>query len=186
FHQYVSSCAKAGSVSGMAVGSTAGWMVETAWDAADVVRAVLSKDEVGMAVGLFSLFMSQDDIIKGVEHGLLKGSADDVVKNADNAKPNQVHHYASNKNSTYTEQFDDIAKKYGLDLDSDWNKDLLLHQGRHPNAYHDFVLDKMVKADALANGNVEMFLDLFDESVKIPIIKNPNMLYKVFWNKLPK
>ncbi|MFV0379200.1 MAG: hypothetical protein ACK5KQ_00010 [Anaerorhabdus sp.] len=87
FHQYVSSCAKAGGIGGMAVGSTAGWMVETAWDAADVIRAVLSKDEMGMAVGLFSLFMSQDDIIRRAKHidevgdGLLKGSAlDDVIK----------------------------------------------------------------------------------------------------------
>ena len=37
---------------------------------------------------------------------------DDVVKEVPKTKPNQVHHYASDKNKTYTSQFDDIAKKY--------------------------------------------------------------------------
>lgn len=34
-------------------------------------------------------------------------------------------------------QLEEIANRYGLDLDDAWNKDLLPHQGRHPNAYHE-------------------------------------------------
>jgi hypothetical protein len=61
--------------------------------------------------------------------------ADEVAEAA--GKPSQDHHYMTNKSKTYTKQFEDIVKKYGLDLDESWNKDLLPHQGRHPNAYHD-------------------------------------------------
>ena len=43
-------------------------------------------------------------------------------------KPNQVHHYATNKSKTYTPQLEEIANRYGLDLDDAWNKDLLPHQ----------------------------------------------------------
>lgn len=52
---------------------------------------------------------------------------------------NQLHHYASNKNQTYTPQFEEVAKKYGLDLEGDWNKELLPHKGRHPNNYHGYI-----------------------------------------------
>ena len=55
------------------------------------------------------------------------------------SKPNQVHHFATNKSKKYTSQFENITKKYGLDLDDDWNKALMPHQGRHPYAYHDML-----------------------------------------------
>ena len=69
------------------------------------------------------------------------------------SKPNQVHHYATDKNKIYIQKFKNITDKYGLDLDADWNKDLLPHQGRHPNEYHDFVLEGMRNIDNIANGN---------------------------------
>jgi len=99
----------------------------------------------------------------------------------DSPKPNQVHHFLSDKNSTYTSQFENILKKYDLSLDDDWNKELLPHQGRHPNAYHDFVLEQMQAADDVALGNEDIFLDLFQENVKNPVIDNPDMLYSSYW-----
>ena len=84
-------------------------------------------------------------------------------------KPNQVHHYAT-------------AKKYGLDLDDDWNKEFLPHQGRHPNSYHNYVLESMRQYDSIAQGNKNIFLQLF-ENLKKEISSNPNILYKDFWNK---
>jgi hypothetical protein len=72
-------------------------------------------------------------------------------------------------------------EEYGLDLNDSWNKDLLPHQGRHPNAYHDFVLEQMNLADELAMGNAELFLKLFQEFVKDKVISNPEMLYSDFW-----
>ena len=40
-----------------------------------------------------------------------------------NTKPLQEHHYATNKSKKYTSQFENIANKYGLDLDYPWNND---------------------------------------------------------------
>lgn len=96
------------------------------------------------------------------------------------SKPTQIHHFATNKSKTFTSQFENITKKYGLDLDGDWNKASLLHQGRHPNAYHEYVLDSMQKFDRIAMGDQTKFLNLFDQ-MKQKIISNPEMLYKNYW-----
>ena len=97
-------------------------------------------------------------------------------------KPNQVHHFATNKSKKYTSQFQSITKKYGLDLDGNWNKQSMPHQGRHPYAYHDYVLDNMQKFDRIANGDKTKFLKLYDQ-MKQKIVNNPEMLYKDYWNK---
>ena len=103
-------------------------------------------------------------------------------KSGTTTKPNQVHHFASNKSKKYTSQFESITKKYGLDLDGDWNKQSMPHQGRHPYAYHDYVLDNMQKFDRIANGDKTKFLKLYDQ-MKQKIINNPAMLYKDYWKK---
>ena len=103
-------------------------------------------------------------------------------KSGTTTKPNQVHHFASNKSKKYTSQFESITKKYGLDLDGDWNKQSMPHQGRHPYAYHDYVLDNMQKFDRIANGDKTKFLKLYDQ-MKQKIINNPEMLYKYYWKK---
>lgn len=102
------------------------------------------------------------------------------MKGGTNTKPNQVHHFATNKSKTYTSQFEKIANKYNLDLDGAWNKELMPHQGRHPNAYHDYVLDNMQKFDKIAQGDQTKFLKLYDQ-MKQKIISNPDMLYKNYW-----
>lgn len=95
-------------------------------------------------------------------------------------KPLQEHHFATNKSKKYTSQFENIANKYNLDLDGAWNKELMPHQGRHPNAYHDYVLDNMQKFDKIAQGDQTKFLKLYDQ-MKQKIISNPDMLYKKYW-----
>ncbi|WP_218944061.1 AHH domain-containing protein [Bacillus aquiflavi] len=112
-----------------------------------------------------------------VSQGASRGNNVPSVK----TKPNQVHHYATNKNKTYTPQMEEIASKYGLDLDYEWNKELLPHQGRHPNAYHEYILDNMKQFDEIAQGNKELFLELY-EGIKTEIRNNPEMLYKEYWN----
>jgi len=109
-------------------------------------------------------------------------SGADVNNGVNNTKPNQVHHYVTNKNKTYTSQFENITKKYKLDLDGKWNKDFLPHQGRHPNEYHDYMLDNLQKIDKLANGDKTKFLKLY-EQLKNRVKTNPDMLYKDFWKK---
>ena len=92
-------------------------------------------------------------------------------------KPNQTHHYTTNKSKTYTPQLEEVANRYGLDLDDAWNKDLLPHQGRHPNAYHEYVLDSMKQFDNIAQRDKDIFLKLFD-NLKKNVKSNPDMLYK--------
>lgn len=74
-----------------------------------------------------------------------------------------------------------IASKYNLKLSGEWNKAALPHLGRHPNAYHDFVYDGMQRASIQAGNDKTKFLKLFDEYVKQPVIKNPNLLRKAGW-----
>lgn len=73
-------------------------------------------------------------------------------------KNEQLHHYATNKNLTYTPQFEEIANKYGLKLDDEWNKGYMPHQGRHPNDYHQYVLDNMRTFDNIAQGDKEVLI----------------------------
>ena len=115
------------------------------------------------------------------------GEMEVLVHNAEygsgsSTKPNQVHHYATNKSKTYTPQLEEISNKYGLDLDNAWNKDLLPHQGRHPNAYHEYVLDSMKQFDEVAQGDKDIFLKLFD-NLKNNVKSNPDMLYKDYWKQ---
>lgn len=94
-------------------------------------------------------------------------TTDDVVESSINSscqsKPLQVHHFATNKNKNYKRLFEEIADKYGLNLDDDWNKELLPHIGRHLNLYHDFILERIMEIDQVANGNVSIFLRLYKE-----------------------
>jgi hypothetical protein len=53
--------------------------------------------------------------------------------------------------------------------------------GRHPDLYHDFVLNGMRQADMEAGGAADKFLELFDKYVKQPIIDNPDLLYEKGW-----
>ena len=114
---------------------------------------------------------------------------DDILKYLDDLvakNPEQLHHYVTNKNSKYTDLMKDILSNYGLDIDGAWNKDLLPHQGRHPNAYHKFILNEMKKIDMIAQGDAKLFMELFEQNVKSVIRNNPDMLYAEYWINLAK
>lgn len=55
------------------------------------------------------------------------------------------------------------------------------HQGHHPYAYYDCILDNMQKFDKVAKGDKTKLLKLF-EQMKQKIINNPDVLYKNYWN----
>jgi hypothetical protein len=95
--------------------------------------------------------------------------------------PDQLHHFATNKNTAYTPQMESIAEQFGLDLKGSWNTEFLPHLGRHPNVYHDFVLEGMQNAAAGAGGSQTNFLELFNIYVKQPVIENPLLLRKAGW-----
>lgn len=55
------------------------------------------------------------------------------------------------------------------------------HRGRHPYKYHEFVLKEMKTARDAAGGSTAKFLELFDQSVKQPVLNNPMLLRKAGW-----
>lgn len=117
------------------------------------------------------------------EFGILtfaKGIANLLYKEGQKL-PVQIHHFATNKNSKYTRKMADIAQIYGLKLDEAWNKVALPHLGRHPNAYHEFVLRGMKQASREAGRNPKKFLKLYNKYVKQKVINNPNLLNKSGW-----
>ncbi len=95
--------------------------------------------------------------------------------------PLEMHHFATDKNKQFAPAMSKIAEKYGLQLDQPWNKQLMAHSGRHPNEYHQFVLDAMKFADTKAQGNTAEFLRLFNNNVRRPIMENPELLRKSGW-----
>ncbi|QLQ17019.1 MAG: hypothetical protein HZY73_16695 [Micropruina sp.] len=68
-----------------------------------------------------------------------------------------------------------------MDLDEAWNKEALAHLGRHPNAYHRFVLAGMPRAAKEAGTDKNLFLDLFEKYVKNPVRNNPQLLRRAGW-----
>lgn len=121
---------------------------------------------------------------KATDAGRLADKVDNIGDASKANKPYEMHHYATNKNKTYTPDMKKITDKYGLDLDDMWNKELLPHKRRHPNAYHDMVLEAMNNADSVAKGNQKLFLELFEKSVKQKVRENPEILYKEYWRNL--
>lgn len=117
---------------------------------------------------------------KAVKYGdegatLVKG-----VSKSTKELPNQIHHVATDKSKKFTPEFKKITDKYNLNLDDDWNKVELPHKGRHPNNYHDFILDSTKTLDKAANGATDMFLKGFNK-IKEQVKNTPEMLRKAFW-----
>ena len=121
-----------------------------------------------------------------------KSSRNGGGSNTPNNKPNrkktgkgkkittQLHHFLTNKNSRYTPLILETVTKYSLDLDDDWNKEFMQHMGRHCNNYHEYMLDAIDRIDSEANGDIEIFLDKF-EQIKDYIKANPDKLYRRGW-----
>ena len=136
-------------------------------------------DELAIAGG--GTIKQTDEVaehITSIRKEKVLGQVDDITKGV--SKPNQVHHFSTNKSKKYTARFEKIANKYKLDLDDSWNKELMPHQGRHPYAYHDYMLEQMKKIDTIANGNRDKFLKLY-EQLKKKVIDKPEMLTKDYW-----
>ena len=167
---------KATSVAGKyAINKAGGAAARTA---VGVIRGDSAKDIVrSVSVGFLA-----DNVLDGVSSQISKIRTQRANAKATSTKPLQTHHYATNKNKSYTPTFKKIANKYGLDLDGKWNKKKLPHQGRHPNEYHDYVLKNMRVIDKVARGNKTIFKGGYT-ILKWTINTNPEMLYKNFWRK---
>ncbi len=94
-----------------------------------------------------------------------------------NAGCGQNHHFLSNKNKTYTPKFKEVTNKYDLNLNGKWNiKNLENHMGRHTDNYHKYMLKQIQNFDEIANGNKEVFLNLF-EGLKDVVSTNQWIMY---------
>lgn len=97
-----------------------------------------------------------------------------------------LHHFATNKHSYWTPQYEDIISKYGLKLNEAWNLNPFstqYHSGPHPEAYHQWVFEQMTRAAHQAGESAIRFIVLFHEYVILPVMENPEMLKPEFWPK---
>ena len=51
----------------------------------------------------------------------------------------------------------------------------------YTSIYHEYVLDLMEQIDQIAQGDTELFLQLYEEMVKDTVRSNPAMLYSEYW-----
>ncbi|CAN5758178.1 hypothetical protein BH11BAC7_BH11BAC7_33060 [soil metagenome] len=138
--------------------------------------ANMNLDDVGYSIGY-----SGPAMIVGARYFPTMTSGVRGILTVADELPLQMHHYATNKNLMWTPKMADIAKDFGLGLNEPWNMESLPHLGRHPNAYHQFVLDGMQRAAAEAGGSQSAFIKRFDIYVKQPIRANPGLLRKAGW-----
>jgi RHS repeat-associated protein len=91
----------------------------------------------------------------------------------------QIHHLITNKGDYWPDVMRKITNKYMLDIDGSWNKvPLPGHSGSHTDWYHNWVNKKLLEIDAIAKGDQEVFLELFNKKVKTPILDNPRLPYR--------
>ena len=89
----------------------------------------------------------------------------------------ELHHFLTNKSQTYTDDFAEKAARYQLDLDDDWNTEVLInHRGRHTNAYHDYMGNHLDQVIAVAKDDPALFLEGFG-ILRQSVIDNPGLLY---------
>ncbi|UCA61684.1 DUF6443 domain-containing protein [Chryseobacterium rhizoplanae] len=143
------------------------------WEALGIASSASGSS--GMKLAALPLLMvtrNGDDALKmlAAEKGLLSKEL-----------PTQIHHFATNKNKKFTPEMEEIAGGFDLKLNGSWNKQAMPHLGRHPNAYHEFVLKGMRNARDGAGGSQAKFLELFNQNVKQPVINNPGLLRKSGW-----
>ncbi len=88
FDRYMTNAVKAGAVAGAMTGMSVLWVAETAWDAGEFIYNAVTGNKVGMAVSAASLFMSYDDIIKGVKNidnlGIVGKNIDNAIDGTEN------------------------------------------------------------------------------------------------------
>lgn len=86
------------------------------------------------------------------------------------------HHILSNKHSFFTPQFESIVNRFGLKLSESWNIiPLEDHHGRHTNAYHQYVLEEIIRI-AESSSNAAAFLKGF-QIVVDALNNNPHLPY---------
>lgn len=94
--------------------------------------------------------------------------------------PTRIHHLASNK-GIWKNWFQDLVARYGLGLDSSWNKLTVPHSGKHAPEYHEWVTDNIEQAKLEAGDDVEEFKRLFNEYVARVVDEDPSIVNYRYW-----
>jgi RHS repeat-associated protein len=144
----------------------------------ETIEAAKNADKV--VDGMTGLKGGKAAINLGTEATKTVKATDEFVSKTAEAK-SQVHHFATNCNKKYTPEMKEIAKKYNLGLNEEWNKAPIPgHSGRHAKDYHQWVLANMRKISSSAQ-NADEFKAQFNALVVDPVKSNPEMLKKSWW-----
>ncbi|OGO38937.1 MAG: hypothetical protein A2W35_16970 [Chloroflexi bacterium RBG_16_57_11] len=172
-----------------------GWTAYDAWESGQVLNdpnaSQAEKDEaavnLAMAVtfeglepdDLLPISLPLDDMARHGIFGIAKQSPlPGFEKYVDDAAT-QIHHLITNKGDYWPEIMRQIIDKYKLDLDGSWNKvPLPGHSGSHTEWYHQWVHKRLQEIDAIAKGDQDLFLELFNEMIKEPVLGNPRLPYQ--------
>ena len=69
----------------------------------------------------------------------------------------------------------------GLDLKKAWNVHRVPHLGSHPNAYHEWVLERLNIIHGQAQLDKNMFINLYHKYLVDPVKADPDMLDAIYW-----
>ena len=148
-------------------------------------RNVWTGEIVRAGQSIFSVENSPVDLEVRVMYSTGNQEASSV---STSSKPYQNHHFATNKHKLYSPALKKILSKLGLDLDGSWNTEILPHQGRHPNDYHEWVLREvkniLLESEVKGLEGIQkqlFFIKNFRSNVILPVRNNPEMLYKKYW-----
>lgn len=101
----------------------------------------------------------------------------------EDSMPEQYHHMAT-QYGTWGETFQAIVGRYGLSVSDSarsWNVHQIPHRGPHPVECHQWVLENMELADEVADGDVAVFLALFDQWVVQVVRADPTIVRLAYW-----
>ncbi len=68
-----------------------------------------------------------------------------------------------------------------MDLRKAWNVHRMPHLGRHPDAYHRWVLQRLNTIHEEAKLDKTRFMELYHEYLVNPVKANPDMLDAIYW-----
>lgn len=97
--------------------------------------------------------------------------------------PVQYHHLAT-QYGTWAADFNDVLARYGLtveDLGRDWNVIAVPHRGPHPAEYHRWVMQNLVLADQIADGDPSLLKMLFRTWVADRVEADPTITRLAYW-----
>ena len=175
-----------------------GKILETPWDIFNITLGLASlganvavgnvggaaADAVGLAIDVAAA------VVPGVPGGA--GTAIRAIRGADKVADitrttrrgrqvrSQIHHVATDKSikSGFTEQFNRVFSRAGMNLQDDANKLLLQgHSGRHSPKYHQYVLGRLkTVTDGLSGNNYTRALRNELGSIRTELTRNPDLV----------